>query len=294
MARHPNVLTKINYVTTFLADMCDVPYTVYIETLWPALLKLFLSYYALDLMQILTSFARPSKALARSRRGPHGSGRKNRGRPKTFLGKWGRWLSYDPWDHVGRKWGQMTELPGREVTGGVIHFWRLFDILQRIAYWWMVIDLVTTFFYDWFSAVNASYYCQRQRNAWLSAHGDGNGANGLLDFWPTPCEYIDKIRGPITWNIVAGSYLGGSAAFGFSAGLTPTIPPAANFIQLVILNLVTGERHVGDWDPAHPTDRVSVAFKIVPGVGYAVGTNGDGNYFVSDPSVFMVGLDEIP
>lgn len=294
MARHPNAIDKINYVIDFVADMCDAPFTVYVETFFPALLELILSYYALDLMQILTSFARPAKALARSRRGPHGAGQRKRGRPKTRSGRWARWLTYDPYDDLGRRLGGLTDLPGREVSGGVIHFWQLFDILQRIAYWYFVLELTTQFFYKWFSGVNKSFYCQRQRNAWLAAHGDDQTRTGLLNPWPTLCPTIDKIRGPISWNIVAGTYAGTNATFGFSAGFRSIGPIPATFCELVVINTLSGAQQRFRWNSGDGDGRVGLGIKIEAFVTYGIGTYGDGDYEVIAPRVFMVGLEQIP
>ena len=52
MSRHPDALARVNYVVNYIFDPCDAPITVLLETLWPALLKMVLSLYAVDAAQV--------------------------------------------------------------------------------------------------------------------------------------------------------------------------------------------------------------------------------------------------
>lgn len=293
MARHPNVLHKINYVVNFLADTCDAPLQVYLDTFLTAFLRLLISYFALDLIQIITGFARPKKALAKSRRRRQAARGGKHGKPRTWRTAWLSWLAFDPYEEIGRNMRGAEVMAGREVTAGTIHMWTIYTHLQRIAFWWMVIDLTTDFWYNWFSAVNATRFCQAQRNGWLHAVGPDQSKTGLLNPFPTTCGTIEKQRGPCFWAVSSGGYTGRTGAFVFSAGLRPEAPIPATTLQLVVTDLSTGTERRNDYDPDNTDDPTAIAFHLIPTHVYAIGTYGNGDYEVINPQVTIVGLDQI-
>ena len=206
MARHPDSIQKINYVTKFLMDTCDAPYSVYITTLWPALMEALVAWYALDMVQIFTGWVRPNAALKGFRGGRHrpavtlddveGKGRKpNRGSKRTWVKKWGRWVGFDPWDELGKRLPFAEALSARSLSPNVATLWNIYELEQRAMFWVQVYEITTEFFYKWASGVAQSWYCQQQYTPWVLAEratiGDPGvpGGAGILLPEPTKARF---------------------------------------------------------------------------------------------------------
>lgn len=231
MTRHPDSLDEINYVVEFIADPCDAPLEIWVRSFRKALLKAVIMYYAFDMVQVFTSYVRPARAIGRARSAGHGSRKGPKGKPKTWLRRWQRWLSFDPWDWLGKQLPGQKGFHGMSVSPNTVTFWQIFDHVQRVTYWMFVFDLVTTFFYDWLSGVKKSTYCQEQNRMWLSAYQDDYTFSGFPEPVPYNCPNILKQRGPITWFGFNGVCNSPFVNVAMSCGVSriPGLPPLKGF-----------------------------------------------------------------
>lgn len=215
MARHPSSLEKWNYLVNFWFDTCDAPYSVYIRTLWPALMEAFISYYAVDLTQIFTAYVRPHGALKGRRGGSHGPARpkkysdgggdgSNRGAKRTWSKRFRVFIGFDPWDWLGRHLPFIDGHSARSVTPGVITLWHIYELGQQVQYWFMAYEITEQFFYKWASGVAESYYCQEQYRPWCFARSVGGANFGLL---PETGQVIDEVLKARFTNYAAGDII---------------------------------------------------------------------------------------
>lgn len=178
MGRNLNSIDKINYIVHFLADHCDAPLQVYIKSLLPALFEAFATWYALDMVQIFTAYARPDGPLRGVRGGGHGPSRsreeaspkkkkKPKGRFRTWVNRARVYVGFDPWDAMGRQ----LQLPAgqvvRSTTPGIETLWEVYGLEQRLLYWFMIYEVVVDGLYTWSNGVAMSSYCQQQYRPWV-------------------------------------------------------------------------------------------------------------------------------
>lgn len=194
MPPHPSQRNKFNYIKDFIFDPCDAPVTLYVEAFFEAFLRAAISYYALDLVQMFTSWVRPSGALKDVRGGGHGSRSRRKGKPKTWLKFWRKFTGFDPSDWGGKNLPYQKEMEGRQIPGGAKYLWFAFDVQQRIVYWIFVYELVERAFYEAFLTVNNSVYCREQRRPMLFATREYQGNIPLLGRTPLTIEKIEKRR----------------------------------------------------------------------------------------------------
>lgn len=206
-----NIFEKINYVIRSFLDFCDAPFTVYVETAAPALLRAFIEYYMLDLLNVISTWARPDRAIARGRRQRKGS-RGAKGAPRSRPGLVRRALRFDPGESLGKRLPFREEMHTRVTPPGVNHLWVLYGITERIGYWWMVISISVNFFFDWMSLLNGTKYCQAREATVLFAHGDNQIIIGAAPYNAVLFAHIEKQRGDIEWNLGAGVLSAGQGA----------------------------------------------------------------------------------
>lgn len=160
MPKPPGILDKVNYVITRWEDPCEAPWTVYLETMWPAALKMVVTLLISDLDEAIRGYARPARAM-RSRR----FGRKmRRGGRLTFLRRIGGILSFDYFNEFGKRFANAKDVRARHVSNGVKNLWIVDGVLQRVLWWWLVIDAVSEFAFQWTSLLYQSEKC-REANA---------------------------------------------------------------------------------------------------------------------------------
>jgi len=203
-----DIFEKINFIIKAIFDPCDAPLTIWIETAKPALLEAFLTYYLLDMTQILTTYLRPSKAIARARFRRKGGMGSKAGR-KGKKGIISRVIGIDPSDEIGKIIPGAEHVRGRRVTGGVIHLWVVFGVIERINYFWFLISIIIDFFYNWWSGLAKTIYCQLQSSAVLVTINEHLPQLGAAGWAATPLGDVMKIRGEIEVsfnNIALGAY----------------------------------------------------------------------------------------
>lgn len=228
MPRHPRSLDKWNYIKAFYFDACDAPISIYITTLFPAIMEALMTYYAVDMVQIFTGFVSPGGGLKGRRGGKHNPGggmeggydkemRRRRGGKRTWSQRWRVYTGFDPWDWIGRKGGEFFGLGGRPVTPGVTTMWNVYGLEQRVAYYMMFAEITEQFFYKWASGVAQSEYCDAQYRPWCFGRSASQGNFGILD--QTPCV-IDEVVKMRHTNYAAGNAIalkGGGSTCVFKA-----------------------------------------------------------------------------
>lgn len=281
---------RINYVTDFFIDPCDAPLTVYAKTAAPALLNAFITYFALDLKNILTAFARPSKALGRRR----GQKKGRRGRKRGRWGKryaWSRIIDFDPNEYIGKKMPFADDLGNRKVSAGIVSLWVAEGLIERLLYWIMVADIVLNFFVEWTSAIYEAGYCDEQEASVLYATSDLWQIAGPLSPSAFQAAVIEKERGGITWFINQMH----STTPGLSVAAAFTIPGDLTEGVYVRAEMVYGTSPEGavldsaQTDPEGGADqRLGVAADIDDGQDISVWmySNAPGLVLISDSCVW--------
>lgn len=233
MPRHPNAKETWNYITEFYADPCDAPFSVYVTTLYPAIMEALITYYAIDVIQMFTGFVRPGGPLKGGRGGGHGGGyrdpdveRRKRKRPgggrRTWSKRWRVWTGFDPSEWLGSQAAKALGIGGRPVTPGVATAWNVYGLEQRAVYYIFLAELAQEFVYDWAAGVAASEYCQQQYRPWCYATSPRNGKLGVVYEDPLPLDVVEKGRGVIyaAGNLISVKGKGSSCVFQgkFTAG----------------------------------------------------------------------------
>jgi len=160
----PGIEEKVDYIVSQLIDPCDAPLTVWIEKLWPALGRLILAWYVVDLKNIFTAYLRPGAWLLESRSSRHMGGKKG----KRGGGAWtviGKVIAFDPSEFLGRHLAGADELRARPLPPGASWLWILEGVIERFLFYCMVVDLATDFAYEWISGVMETRYCQARDDA---------------------------------------------------------------------------------------------------------------------------------
>jgi len=150
MAKHPGIIDKVNYVVRFMENPCNAPWVVYFELAGPPLGKAIITLLSFGMDDIIRGFFKP-KGL---RSGRHG----RRGR----RGKGGKFRLPEIGEEIGKRLPGAEEAKGRSVTQGVKNLWLIDGVLQRVLYYWLIVDVTATFFYDWATLINESAYCRSQ------------------------------------------------------------------------------------------------------------------------------------
>lgn len=180
MARRvPYLIDQVNYAMTLTEDPCNgPPWIVQMELAQPAFGSAIITMLTFGWDDVARGYFRP-RGLHRgtkARRGPRSTGRLHRlGR---FLGRIPG-LGDDTGDFIGKR------LPGAKIVKGVRidgvgkAFWLIDNKLQQALFWWLVIDVVDDFWYEWTSLLMASEVCHRAFEAAAYRTGTGGWASQL-------------------------------------------------------------------------------------------------------------------
>lgn len=205
MPQPPGIIDKVNYTIDFIENPCDAPWTVYVETAAPAALIAAEMLICFDWADIFRLFFRPVGLVPR---GARGRGHR-RGRRKGGLGFFRR---------NARRIPGVKALQGRKLSQAGRALWVFDGHTQRLLWWWLMIDVAATFFFNWTTMLNKTEFCQ-------AANSDGRGLteNGGV-----------TISGLVGWNAVLldidryqhGSVALGGGGFSFGPGLWDIIMSA--------------------------------------------------------------------
>lgn len=141
MPNRPGWIDKLNWVDYWSEADCEAPWTVYLETAWPAIGRAALVLVSFDMGDMARSMFRP----AAKRQGRHGrkglrSGKRPRGIP-------------EPSDLIARNIPGAEMRATRYVDDGTRMLWKFDGFLQRALHRVMLVDLATDFLYEWGSGI---------------------------------------------------------------------------------------------------------------------------------------------
>lgn len=168
---------QINRVEFIVENPCNAPWTVYLETFFPAAGQALLILLIPSPEEILENYLQPKPGRGPHRRGSRDDPRRRR-HPGGFLRRaWRRGIP-DVDDLIsdripGRSWFESRTPRGIEKL-----FWRTIDLTDRVFWYWLVADVVDTFTYTWSSGIMESKFCTASFNAY--ADGEG-GTDALTD-----------------------------------------------------------------------------------------------------------------
>jgi len=129
--------SKINTVIQFLEADCGSKWFVYVQTALPAVGELVLALVDFDWDDVARGFIRPYGPRTRA------------GLRLPSKGK----IRLPDLPEVGEEIGK--RIPGaRIIKARAVHklekwFWVVDGVLQKLLFWWMILDLSATFFYHW-------------------------------------------------------------------------------------------------------------------------------------------------
>lgn len=197
-------LVNINIIVDFFMDPCDAPVSVYLETLFPAVMDMLVDMYAFDVSEYqqqkpFSSLApKQLKSMSKVRRGAKGGGNK-------------RWraifdaLSSDPGELLGKRMAKHYGGSRRILTGGNAHLWLLGGAVQRAAFWVWFVSRIGELFYDWYMGIIAKGYCSSPEAGVVLAAEGIDSSHALFGWKPLVVWTKLKQRGSPDWSIVYGT-----------------------------------------------------------------------------------------
>lgn len=221
----PGLEEKLDFIISEIIDPCDAPITVWLDCMWAPLWELVLEWFALDLKQIIITYYRPRLPPGFPRLGRHGS-RGRKGKRKLRRNPITGILEFDPNEFLGKLLQGGEEFPSRPVGLWSARFWLIEGLIERITFWWFVLELVSDFLYRWMSAVAETKYCQARDNPVFLGVNSMTISVGILGWSPSGWGTPAKIRRILFYNgfgvMQAVGY--GIASFsGTAHGLLPGI-----------------------------------------------------------------------
>lgn len=187
-------LGTLNKVEEIIENPCDGDWWVYVKTAVPAAGNALWMLLIPSPDEILEEYLDPSKTRGRAKRGfqgqwrrfTTGGGGKGRGRRGGFP---------DP-DGIVAEW-----LPGRQLFAGrrisaLEHiFWTTLNTADRIAWYWLLIDVTSDFIYEWHSGIMESSCEEEPQPAagyWSRSAGalpELGGAPPSFGYWTEAYKY---------------------------------------------------------------------------------------------------------
>lgn len=141
-------IDRVQSVVKFFEDPCQAPWSVYFELSLPALGHVVLELLTFGLDDVIRGYFRP-KGIYR------------RGRTGILARKFGKWAGIpEIGEMIGAHLPGSETIRGRSVAKGVRFMWLVDGALQRLMFWWMIVDLLSDFLYEWTSAINKTVYCR--------------------------------------------------------------------------------------------------------------------------------------
>lgn len=153
----PEFDVKVNTIVDFWSNPCNAPWTVYLETLYPALGHMFIALVDTSLLDIARSYLRPRGGLTR---GPRRKKGRRRGRIRGIP---------DTADLFARMIPGATVWQGMEYGANTRFLWQIDGIIQRGLWYWLVMDATTDGFYWWAQGIKEEGFCKPTNRAGLFA-----------------------------------------------------------------------------------------------------------------------------
>ncbi len=192
-AKIPDPDQRLPFIYRQFVDPCDAPITVWIEAFWPAFLHAIITWYQVDLLQIVRTMWKPPLMGWRLRGGRHGGG-PSRSRRGGFRSKFGKIVGFDPNDYVGNALNPFADEEMVMLLPGEIFFWTSIEVLILFFFEYQIYDISTAFLYEWTSGVSRSPYCHARDDAVLLATAPGYPLLGIFGWDPVGILDASKQR----------------------------------------------------------------------------------------------------
>jgi len=195
-----------NALVDFYEYGCFPHWTVWVDTLFPALGQAFLQAFLFGYEDIARGYFRPTntRGIGRNTRVPV-RGQRN----KANRGPKGRRLPGIPelGDEVGKRLPGSDIFRGRKVTGLERWVWVVDGYLQRALWYWLVVDIGRNFVVNWTTAIMESTACAKPDQLRIRATYDGAQPVGLETWsailgWDTEEDQTDGLWFPTLGRIV--------------------------------------------------------------------------------------------
>lgn len=190
MPKIPPWLKGFNGIVYLLENPCNDPWVVYAQSAFPAVGQAALTILSFGMDDVMRGYFRPTKGLRALRHGRRGAkGRRIRGIPE-----------------IGETIGE--KLPGREffaqrtLSQGIHHLWIIDGVIQRGLWYWMLLDIINDFFYDWATALFESHEGEDCAGASVLATGVIEASHALFG-WNAPfVPTVKYSNGGLSWDTI--------------------------------------------------------------------------------------------
>lgn len=151
MPRPPGIIDRVSYVVNFAEDPCEAPWTVYAELALPALGEALLALFVPSPDEIIENYLAPAGMRSK------GKFRRGKGAKGGRIRRLGFVPDID--ELIADRLPARQMVSARGVGKGVKYLWVVHGAMERILWYWMLIDVSTAFAYQWTSAVSKSEMC---------------------------------------------------------------------------------------------------------------------------------------
>lgn len=229
---------KWNRVTKFINNACDAPWTTYAETMFPAAGKAIITLLSFGLDDVARGYLRPhgvykQKCLGRGKRGRNAVGIPELG------------------EEIGKRLPGVDAVKAREYSAAEKKLWLLDGVSQRVLFWFMVVDVVTDFAYDWVTGIYKKEFCEDHNTSQFVTTGFKWRHGYPPDFGEQLAVHgtYDTIREAEVWNGREVSFYPGKSGSAFAQWTftTDEFGFCVMAIRLVLLGvtIIDGERVLG-------------------------------------------------
>jgi hypothetical protein len=154
----PDWAQELNTIVKFWEDPCHAPWSVYVETLFPAVGGAVLALVTPDMSNIITSYLRPRSGLTRGHK-------RTKGRRRTPVS-----TLFNLEELIAERLPFYQWVAGRNVGNFTKFFWRLEGVVELIGWNFLIIGTTIDGFYWWCTLINHSDYCSLQGQAMAEAY----------------------------------------------------------------------------------------------------------------------------
>lgn len=194
-----------NAVVDFLDYGCYPHWTVWAETLFPALGEAVLQAFLFGWEDIARGYFRPvqTRGIGRQTRVPV-RGSKNRAGRRGMPRRPG---IPEIGDEIGKRLPGSEMFKGRRVTGTEKWVWVIDGYLQRALWYWLLVDIGENFVINWTTAIMEHEDCKRPDGKVIRATRDGSNTVGLevwsaITSWDTETDTTEGLWFPSGGNFI--------------------------------------------------------------------------------------------
>lgn len=203
------IVERVNFIIRYVANPCDAPFVVYVETMWPAALEAAITAVDFGIADIARCVFRPWALLK-----TQGGRSRKRKRPK-FIRRLMRLVPV------------LKIVQDRKIGRNLRWMWIIDTKLQQVLLWFLIIDVVSEFLYRWTSNLYCTADCMMKDAPGAAlAWSDGDVHLALSGWTPMVWKVLKYKRGNCNINL-GGANLGlakwqitcGTTCWALSGGL---------------------------------------------------------------------------